>query len=59
MCNTTPETKSLTFNKDENIPFVENFCYLRTVLDFLMDDTNDIKARNRESNKALCVLNFI
>ena len=43
----------------EFIPFTSEFCYLGTMIDFLLDDTSDVKARIVKATKAVGALNFI
>ena len=54
-----PETAPLKVNAMEFIPFTSEFCYLGTMIDFLLDDTSDVKARIVKATKAVGALNFI
>lgn len=54
-----PETADIILNDDEKIPFATEFCYLGSAIDFLIDDTVDIKCRISKANKAMGALGFI
>ena len=53
------ETAPLTVNSVEFIPFTSDFYYLGTIVDFLLDDTSDVKARIVKATKAVSALNFV
>ena len=38
-----PETQVLVVNSNEHVSFISQFCYLGYEIDFLLDDTNEIK----------------
>ena len=54
-----PETAVIIINERETIPFTINFCYLGPVIDFLIDDTTDMKSRVSKASKAMGALVFI
>ena len=54
-----PETAPLKINSMESIPFTSEFCYLGTMIDFLLDDISDVKARIAKATKAVGALNFV
>ena len=49
----------LIVNSNENEPFILQFCYPGSEIDFLLDDTNEIKVRINKTNKAMGSLKFI
>ena len=54
-----PKTQVLDINLEEYVPFVLHFCYLGSEIDFLLNNTNEIKIMINKANKAMRVLNFI
>ena len=54
-----PETQVLDISTEEHIPFASSFCYLDSEIDFLLDDTSEIRIRINKVNKAMGVLKFI
>ena len=55
----TPETQVLDISTEEHIPFASSFCYLGSEIDFLLDDTSEIRIRINKANKAMGALKFI
>ena len=41
------------------IPFTSDFCYLGTMIYFILDDTLDVKARIVKATIAVCALNIV
>ena len=58
-CKEVLETKPFNVNGSENIVFTNNFCYLGSILDFLLDNTSDIKLRMSKAEKAIGALSFM
>ena len=58
-CQKFPDTNTLVLNENQCVPFVLQFCYLGTIIDFLLDGTTDIKCRIMKANKAVGALSFI
>ena len=56
-----PETAPLVLDEitEEHVPFESSFCYLGTIIDFMLDDTSDISCRVSKANKAMGALSFI
>ena len=54
-----PKTVDIIVNEIKFIPFVPNFYYLGSVIDFLIDDTTDVKSRITKASKAMGALGFI
>lgn len=54
-----PKTKVININTDEHMPFVSSFCCLGSEIDFLLDDTSEIRIRINKANKAIGALKFI
>ena len=54
-----PETEVIVINESELMPFTANFCYSGSVIDFLIDDTTDVKSRVNKASKAMGALGFI
>ena len=59
MYKNVPETADIIINNNESIPFVSEFCYLGSIIDFLLDDTSDIKSRILKANCAVGALKCI
>ena len=53
------ETYPLTLNDDENVIFAEDFFYLGTLVDFLLEDALDIRSRINKAFKEFGVSDFI
>lgn len=54
-----PETALLELNNNDRITFKMEFCYLITILDFLLDNISIIIYYINKANKAVGVSNFI
>ena len=54
-----PETEDIVINESEIMTFTTNFCYLGSVIDFLIGDTTDVKSRVNKAIKAMGALGFI
>lgn len=54
-----PETADIVINSNETIPFVSNFCYLDSMINFLLNNTTDIKSRITKASKAARDLGFV
>ena len=54
-----PETQVLDISTEEHVPFASSFCYLGAEIDFLLDDTSEIRIRVNKANKAMGALKFI
>jgi len=56
----SPETDKFIAGDDRSyIIFAHCFKYLRSIIDFLLDDTTDINARINATNKVIGVMEFI
>ena len=59
-CKSSPETQNFIVNDDGNfIHFVTEFCYLGSIIDFLLDGMSNIKNRLIKANKAIGVLSLV
>ena len=59
MYKSAPETTDTMINNDASIPFIIEFCYLGSIINFLLDDTTDIKRRIVKANKVISALGCI
>ena len=57
----SPETKPLELNEEikEHVPFESSFCYLGSIMDFMLVNTPDIECRMSKASKAMGSLSFI
>ena len=58
--NSAPKTQCFIIsNKDNFIPFIREFKYFGSYIDFLLNDTLDIKIRVKQVTKAIGILSII